>query len=514
MRGCRVVVAAILFLLGPWFTSRGLATPHLPLTKNGECRTFWRGRGFSSEGPSGRNTLFRPGEREAYREYYRRLDRENCWKEWLIVIYMAADNDLSPYSFRDLWEMESVGSAPSVDVVAFHDSAGDGTRYFHIAKNPRVLDIENTLRAFVRQEGLEQHEPQVQEEAFWEKRGLSLVVSPVVKLSPESDSGDIRTAGEFLLWAFKKYPSRRIMLVGWSHGEGFDAKKTDARPSGRQGGFAFDYSSKTHMHATEMSEGLKRLLEKTRAGKEIDILGSDACLNQQAEFAYEWKGTAEYLFGSSTIVQKKGFNYHSLLGWFSEHPLQPTAELAKKIPLLYGQSVKSTSHGKYSSYYDPSATMATWVVSELTFLKRAMDALGNTLFDWLDVKDELQKIQRQEEMRKVIAKSLRLGAVSNDLFNFLQVLEVWAKEKDLKDIANAINTARRCLHKSVLEKYIGEKYQRGLLRTSLGVGIWLPTSDDEFEEMFPKFERALLYQTEAEPKSLSEWGRFLKAIYR
>ncbi|MCJ8276123.1 MAG: hypothetical protein MJK18_04715, partial [Bdellovibrionales bacterium] len=35
------------------------------------------------------------------------VKRKDCFKKWTVLVYMAADNDLSPYSLWDLTEMEA-----------------------------------------------------------------------------------------------------------------------------------------------------------------------------------------------------------------------------------------------------------------------------------------------------------------------------------------------------------------------------------------------------------------------
>lgn len=504
--------------------------------KNGECTAYWRSRGFSTDGAAGKNTLFRPADKETYPAFYKRLDRKNCAKEWLVVIYMAADNDLSPFSFRDLWEMEASGSHPSVDVIAFQDAGGDtGMKYFHIAKSSKAVDYHDALENFVKKKGIGDQDPKEQEIAFLDEEGQRLVSSPVVREMPEGDSGNVKTMRAFLDWSLANYPSQRVMLLGWSHGQGFDAPANNAEIAtevgrgwerrtsndGRQGGFAFDSTPKrTHMAVTEMAKEVRASLDRFRGtGREMEILGSDACLNQQVEFGYEWLGVATYVFGSSTIVQKKGFNYRTLLEWWGSHPYNETQALAEKIPALYGGSVGAGAGRKYSSYYDPFATMATWSVGALVPLRRGLEDLAAKLTAWINAgADDLEKLQRTEELRKEIGKSLRLGSISNDLFNLLQVFETWTKnkleaggaEETWSPLADEINNVRSVLNRSVLAKYIGKKYVSGLLRTSQGVAVWLPASERELKEMLPKFQKSRFYQGEG---ASSAWATLISHLF-
>jgi len=495
---------SVLFVLGYAVTIQAIP---LDLAADRECKGVWAKRGFSASTPDpGRRTLFEIEGEETYDAFYRRLQRSDCWKEWLVVIYMAADNNLSPFSYRDLWEMESIGSAASVDVVVFQDTEeNSGSRYYHIAKRKHPLPIPKLGEA--------------DEEAYLKEHGPSLVKSPVVRRYDEMDSGDVRAAGDFLRWSFEKYPSRRVLLIGWSHGEGFDAADADPgriRHAGKQGGFAFDFTSSSHMAVNRMARGLEQLIQTHRRGKPIDIAGSDACLNQQIEFGYEWRGLSEYVFGSSTVVQKKGFNYRVLLEWITKHPNFETRDLVSEIPLIYGRSVSKNANGPNSSYRDPNATMAVWTVDQLLPLKRSLEDLGGHLNAWMSAPTvTLEKIKRKSELKKVISKSLRLGSVSNDLLHFLMQLELWARErKDVEDkVRQEISLARENLARSVLQRFIGEKYREGLLQTSLGVAIWLPLQSAEFDEMFPKFSKSKFYAVE-NGTGLSPWADWIEALYK
>jgi len=103
----------------------------------------WQSQNFVPTTRDGRprNFLYQVGQKESYSDFFKRLHRENCWKEWLIVIYMAADNDLSPYAERDIWEAEATGSSVDVDVVVLLDRAAqDGLHTLHIAKNTKSPD--------------------------------------------------------------------------------------------------------------------------------------------------------------------------------------------------------------------------------------------------------------------------------------------------------------------------------------------------------------------------------------
>lgn len=60
-------------------------------------------------------------------------------REWTVLVYMAADNDLAYQSELNLQAMEAVGSTPEVAVVVQQDVPGAGGRRYLIERGSRVL---------------------------------------------------------------------------------------------------------------------------------------------------------------------------------------------------------------------------------------------------------------------------------------------------------------------------------------------------------------------------------------
>jgi len=310
----------------------------------------------------------------------------------------------------------------------------------------------------------------------------------------------------------------------WGHGEGFDAPTiTDkeireelgpsARRASRQGGMAFDFTSKSHMTIVEAIPEIRSVLRNRRKAVAFDIAGSDSCLNQQVEFGWEWNGIARYLFGSSTIVQKKGFNYRTLLKAIVDKPLQSTKDLAKSIPQIYGGSVGNGSNRRYSSYYDPFATLGVWDVPMIETLKVAMEDLASALMAWVNLGgNRVERTDRIRSLQKIIESTIRFGGISNDLLNFLQRLEEFFQGSP--PLLREVNATRRTLVNAAIAKYIGRRYVSGLVQTSEAVSVWLPVSQTEFQEMFPKFQKSQFYKDRAQPRRLSRWARFIEMLYQ
>lgn len=503
-----VAIGLLLWLSGP-----ALAKPfEPPYATNGECKVYWRSKGYSSESEDPLlRTIFDPKGSETYAHYIGpdRLDRAHCWKQWLIVVYMAGDNDLSPFSYRDIWEMQAQGEDVSVDTVVFHVSAKEkGARYYHVAYTHNQDDYREEIEEFLKTHPQYETLPPADQEVAWlNENGPSLVTSPLVRTLPDAKSADRKSLADFLAWAFRSYPSRRVLFMGWGHGKGFETAPGGSLP------------------VTDVVAELKAQAARHRGGNPVDIAGSDSCLNQQVDYGAEWEGMADYLFGSSTIVQKKGFNYRVLLKWFGEHPNFETEDAAKQIPVIYRGSVTSGSGKKYSSYYDPYATMGVWETSRLTALKASIETAGRALNAWLDAAtDPLDKIERRKTLLAEVAKIQRLGGVAYDLHLVLQVLEDWtqvasaaspdaAEKRQLAAIRQAARGVLARLDETVIAKFIGRKYLQPVTLVnpaeldSAGVSIWIPATKDETETFLPRFRAGRFHQ------GPTEWSRFVAQLF-
>ena len=73
------------------------------------CREVWKNRDLAKYDAAKDAALTKDGDL-GYPAYQKRLktsgiDRSSCYKDWTILVYMAADNDLHPYALWDLEEM-------------------------------------------------------------------------------------------------------------------------------------------------------------------------------------------------------------------------------------------------------------------------------------------------------------------------------------------------------------------------------------------------------------------------
>ncbi|OMH40273.1 hypothetical protein BLW93_06195 [Desulfurobacterium indicum] len=166
---------------------------------------------------------------------------------------MAGDNSLSDYATLDLKEMMDAGADDNVKVVVLCDR-GEGTTLYEVKKG-------------------------------W--------LEPVESFG-NLDTGDPSTLALFLDAIKNRYSYKKIALVFWDHGDGWQ----DA---------AFDDSSRSSL---KMSE-IKRILDSRNF--HVDFLGFDECLAGMAEVFYTFKNSSNVTVASEASEPGFGWDYKDLI---------------------------------------------------------------------------------------------------------------------------------------------------------------------------------------------------------
>jgi hypothetical protein len=290
-------------------------------------------------------------------------------KKWTVMVWMAGDNDLESFGDKDLTEMKRVGSSDEVDVIVQFDSMRDDrTRRYHITQ------------------------------------GGSLDADIVQELG-ETNTGDPLVAIDFFRWAIEQYPAERLLGVVWNHGSGIDdtdvyaGVRSAAGVRGIAGGgngqrslirralssrhrralfgttvvratqdraIAFDDTSKDFLDNVELKKVLAEV--KRQTGRELDVLGFDACLMNMIEVAYQLKGTARVVVGSEELEPGEGWPYDAVLQALTGSPDMDAAELGRRIVDLYAEA-----HG------GASITQSALDLARLEEAAAAVDLLAKAL---------------------------------------------------------------------------------------------------------------------------------------
>lgn len=196
-------------------------------------------------------------------------------KEWAILVYLNADNNLESYGYQDIAEMQVAGSTADVDIVVLLDTyAADGG---------------DARKLYVNQGG----------------------TSEIENLG-EVDMGDWQTLADFGTWAVQAYPARHYALVLWDHGDGWKSSSQ----SDRQLFKAFSTDDHGSSDGISISNGdyAKALGAITAAlGDKLDIIGFDACLMGMWEVAEATGPYAHTFVASEETIPLEGWSYDDFL---------------------------------------------------------------------------------------------------------------------------------------------------------------------------------------------------------
>lgn len=253
-------------------------------------------------------------------------------KEWSFFVYMAARNDLHPFSKMNMRQMLDVGSNERINIVVQLDEPiRKGTQRFYVEKgNPIVVHQDST----------------------------------------HVDSGNPDSLIEFCRWAVAHYPAKHYAIVLWDHGTGgstdphlsryfetqdaFDlgipcnwlaGQKQLLFPSfllhqeifPNKKGVCFDELYRSYINNQGLARAFDTIDQEVMHGKKWDIVGFDACLMADLATAAILRDYANIMVGSQEVEPGTGWNYRLILSPFVEKTLEPT-DFATHIVRSYAQA--------------------------------------------------------------------------------------------------------------------------------------------------------------------------------
>jgi len=262
--------------------------------------------------------------------------RQDPRREWTVLAYFAADNDLEEHLLEDLREMEQgLGEDGSVEAVVLIDRARDYDASDSDWTDARVYRVRRNA------------EP---------KKGLA---SELLAAPGELNTGDPKVLEAFLAAAMRAFPARRCALVLSNHGGGWPVNCVDEDTG--QEGLAGDA-----LTIGETREAIRAAL--AAAGrKKLDLLVFDECLMGQLDVLLAVSDLTEFAIGAEDIVAAMGFPYHDVLPLFARKG--PTRELVAETVKVF------TNSFGLAALFMNDYTMFGYDLSRLEAFTRAFDAV-------------------------------------------------------------------------------------------------------------------------------------------
>ncbi|MBM3886491.1 hypothetical protein FJ364_01050 [Candidatus Dependentiae bacterium] len=263
-------------------------------------------------------------------------------QEWSFLTYIQADNNLAPFANINVRDMQKVGSTSDVNILVQWDKPSDQVTYRY-----KILQNNMVVNSSIGQE---------------------------MGFNPQKELVDS------MKWAKKAFPAKRYALILWNHGNGIlDRNKKQSVTSWFQlpglsssywndKGILYDYSQNTFLDNKGLSRACSQI--KTSLGKNIDILGADACLMALIEIAYQVKESVDYLVASQHTEPGLGWPYADVLSPLVGIPSMSSADTASAIVQAYGAFYNT------DTYLDSSVTMSAIDVSKI---KTATTTFNNVL---------------------------------------------------------------------------------------------------------------------------------------
>ena len=244
----------------------------------------------------------------------------NNTAEWTVMVYLDSDNELESAGIEDINEMEMVGSSPDVNIVIQVDRIPQSvlTSFGYVGYDDTSNDNwANTRRYYITQD----FDPiQINSQLKGELGELNM--------------GDPETLIDFASWAITEYPAKKYLLVIWNHGGGFRSPAHTAKD------IAWDFTSGADkITMLELEYALSAI--STKMGKNIDIIGMDACLMAMTEVAYQIKDYTNILVASEENEPGDGWPYDTILGQLVVNPTTSPEQLATDIVDKYIYSYPS-----------------------------------------------------------------------------------------------------------------------------------------------------------------------------
>lgn len=249
-------------------------------------------------------------------------------KDWTLMIYIAADNDLRNFAIRNLKQMASIGSTENINVIVHLDIKLSGnnkvTKRYYIQKD-KILHLNAD-------------DPKTQ----------------------RMDSGSPETLISFATWGVTEFPATNFGLICWDHGTGaLDPKrgrifkladlfvfnsainKIEVNRSigffdfinsttPEEKGICWDDTTGNYLTTQDLDYALNTIYTKVLKGKKLAFLGFDACLMQMTEVASVAKKYADIMIASQEVILGTGWNYVEILRPFLTKTMAPE-EFCKHI---------------------------------------------------------------------------------------------------------------------------------------------------------------------------------------
>lgn len=368
-------------------------------------------------------------------------------KQYLFMVYMAADNDLHPFSWENIRQLAR-GANEHVHILVQINEPGNNkmTQRYLIEKNKAILlNKENNKKL---------------------------------------NSGDPNTLVDFCCWSIENFPAEEQVLVLWDHATGiidpvpgkainpselfvFNPASMMLELDRTHGyldliasrGICFDETFKSYLTNEKLVFALEEIQKTALKGKKFAIIGMDACLEGMLEVANLFKKYAHIQVSSQEVEYGAGWRYDRVLRIFESGPATKE-EFARHIVRVYQET-----YGRITNDYTLSAVN----LDELDLLEHNVDTVSRILLQFLNA-------QRGNSVRNAIRQCLQGIAfdeptyidLSTFYFKLMQAINNFSYSENLDnlryDLLKKLEEGRVIINKIVIANTAGKnlKHAHGI----------------------------------------------------
>lgn len=332
------------------------------------------------------------------------------------MVFANGKNDLEPFIYRDMNELEVVGSTPEINVVAqFGSMTHDKVVRFRAVRD----------------------------------QNLKRLTSPIMQDMGKLDMGDWRQVVEFVRWAATNFPAKRYFLAIADHGSGW---RGDGDPKTLSHDFITGNAMSNHQIALALGHAQKLI------GRPIDVYGSDACLMAMVEVAASAYGAASYFVGSQELEPAEGWPYDRLLAYWNQNSRMLTKGVVRNLTRLYAQSYYAKKDGA-----NERITFSGYDIAALPAVAQGMRSLSQ----------QLLKLPQSERSRVRAAMDLAQRFTERDYADLIDLIYRLEELKLASIPPTWLAQLRNAVNLAVIANVRSRHYPR-----AFGLSIWLPVSTD------------------------------------
>lgn len=380
--------------------------------------------------------------------------------EWTILTYIQGDNDLDPFAYTNINDMQKVGSTSSVNIIVQWDKPNNNKTWRYKINRGSRTNVGSLNTEMGRQ--------------------------------PEQEL--IKS----LQWIKASYPAKKYALILWDHGNGILDRSINNISSPhswltipgynnifqQERGILYDYTQNTFLD----NAGLLNVVQQAQSilGQKLDILGTDACLMAMLEIATQIKNNVNYLVGSEETIPGTGWPYSQFLAPLIANPTQTPLTLSQRMV---------TAYKNYYKKVDSTATLSSIDLNKITALNTAL----NNVVQAINNIAQNNPIEMQNMIAGAYAQVTRFYISSYiDLYTFFSNLNTQANRYknsrlDISPLQTALTAGMQAITSAVVANGIGTSYPN-----AKGIAIYFPTA----LPLGPGYNATLFYQQ-------SQWINFL-----